>query len=173
MAKSYDSLNDKLISFIKAQKIFFVASAGKEGNVNLSPKGYDTLNIIDEKSCCYLDYPGSGNETAIHMLEDGRVTIMFCSFDEKPLILRLYGRGDVVGRDDERFSSYLNRFEVEHEKIVRQIFLIKIDSVLTSCGYGVPFFDYKGEREQLREWSVKKADEGTLGKYMGSLKRLF
>ena len=172
MAKSYDSLNDKLISFIDEQKVFFVASAAKDGNVNLSPKGYDVLRIINDNACCYLDYPGSGNETALHMEDDGRLSIMFCSFTQKPLILRLYGRGESISRDDERFEGYLDLFDVEEEKIVRQIFYIKIESVLTSCGYGVPFFDYKGEREQLRDWSVKKAHEGTLGKYMGSLERL-
>lgn len=172
MAKSYDSLNEKHLTFINEQKIFFVASAGKEGHVNLSPKGYDTLKIIDRNSCCYLDYPGSGNETASHMNEDGRLTVMFCSFGDKPLILRLYGRGEVVSRDDSRFKGYLDLFHVEEEKIVRQIFLMKIESVLTSCGYGVPFYDYKGEREQLRDWSVRKAKEGTLDKYMGQTERL-
>jgi len=172
MAKSYDSLNNKLISFINEQKVFFVASAGKEGQVNLSPKGYDTFKIIDEKTCCYLDYPGSGNETASHMREDGRLTVMFCSFSNKPLILRLYGRGEAIQSDDERFKTYLKLFQIEEEKVVRQIFLVKIESVLTSCGYGVPFFDYKGERDQLRDWSVRKAKEGTLDKYLGHQERL-
>lgn len=172
MAKKFDALNDSLISFINEQKVFFVASAGKEGPVNLSPKGYDSLRIIDKQSCCYLDYPGSGNETALHMQEDGRLTIMFCSFNEKPLILRLYGRGELISRNDERFRGYLDLYQVEDERVVRQIFFMKIDSVLTSCGYGVPFYDFRGERTQLRDWSVKKAKEGTLDKYMGQAKRL-
>lgn len=172
MAKSYDSLNEKLISFINEQKVFFVSSAGKTGNVNLSPKGYETFKILDNNSCCYLDYPGSGNETAMHMREDGRLTIMFCSFSEKPLILRLYGKGEVISRHDERFRAYVDLFNIEEEGIVRQIFVMNIESVLTSCGYGVPFYEYKGERTQLKDWSVKKAREGALDKYMGQSERL-
>ena len=171
MAKSYNSLNNDLKQFIKEQKIFFVASAAKTGNVNLSPKGYDSLRIIDDSLICYLDYPGSGNETANHMMEDGRVTMMFCSFTKNPLIMKIYGKGEPLRPDDERFPEYLELFDVESNEIareiVRQIFLIKIDSVLTSCGYGVPFFDYEGERDHLKKWALKKSDDGTLTEFMG------
>lgn len=172
MAKSYDALNNKLINFIKEQKIFFVASAAKAGNVNLSPKGYDSLRIIDHSLICYLDYPGSGNETANHMMEDGRLTIMFCSFTKNPLIMKIFGKGEAILPDDERFPEYFELFDVENKEIVRQVFLIKIDSVLTSCGYGVPFFDYKGERDQLKCWAIKKAKAGTLGEFMGKVKKI-
>lgn len=176
MAKSYNSLNSDLKRFMKEQKIFFVASAAKSGNVNLSPKGYDSLRIIDDSLICYLDYPGSGNETAIHMMEGGRLTIMFCSFTKNPLIMKIYGKGESLLPYDERFPQYLKLFDVEASEIageiVRQIFLIKIDSVLTSCGYGVPFFDYVGEREQLKSWALKKAGAGTLGEFMGRLKKI-
>ena len=172
MAKSYNSLNSDLKQFINQQKVFFVASAAKTGNVNLSPKGYDSLRIIDDSLICYLDYPGSGNETANHMMEDGRVTMMFCSFTKNPLIMKIYGKGEPLLPDDERFPEYFKLFDVENKEIVRQIFLIKIDSVLTSCGYGVPFFDYEGERDQLKSWAIKKAKNGTLGEFMGKLKKI-
>lgn len=172
MAKSYGSLNNKLKDFIKRQKIFFVASAAKTGNVNLSPKGYDSLRIIDDSHICYLDYPGSGNETANHILDGGRLTLMFCSFTSDPLIMKIYGEGESLRPGNQRFPEYLKLFNIENEEIVRQIFLIKIDSVLTSCGYGVPFFDYKGEREQLKSWAIKKAEAGTLGEFMGKIKNL-
>ena len=167
MAKTYRSLNGRLREFIKEQKIFFVASASGDGKVNLSPKGYDALRIIDDNRVCYLDYPGSGNETARHMNEDGRLTIMFCSFGKKPMIMRLYGRGKAVSKDDNRFDEYLSLFDEENVDIVRQVICIDIESVVTSCGYGVPLYDFMGERDELRSWSAKKAAKGTLGKYMG------
>ncbi len=167
MAKFYNSLNGKLRKFISEQKIFFTASAATDGNVNLSPKGYDSLAIIDDSRVCYLDYPGSGNETAMHVQEDGRITIMYCSFGKNPMIMKLYGRGDVISKGDVKFEEYFALFEEKNLDIVRQIICIDIESVVTSCGYGVPFFDYRGEREQLKTWAEKKAKEGTLDEYMG------
>lgn len=170
MAKLYDTLNETLKQFIHEQKLFFVASVAAGENVNLSPKGYETLAIIDNTTVCYLDYPGSGNETATHTRSGGRLTMMFCSFEKKPLILRLYGEGEVVSTEDERFDKLISLFKEKELDIVRQVIVLNIKSVMTSCGYGVPFFEYKGDRNQLRDWSLIKAKEGTLGKYMGKTK---
>ena len=170
MAKIYKTLNKALKQFISEQKLFFVATATEGENVNLSPKGYETFAIIDDTTVCYLDYPGSGNETAEHTRADGRLTMMFCSFDKKPLILRLYGEGESVRPKDERFGRLISLFEENELEIVRQVIVLNIKTVMTSCGYGVPFFEYKGDRSQLRDWSLIKAREGTLGKYMGKAK---
>jgi len=170
MAKMYKTLNKSLKQFMAEQKLFFVATAAEGENVNLSPKGYETLAVIDDSTVCYLDYPGSGNETANHTRTDGRLTMMFCSFDRKPLILRLYGEGDVVSKKDGRFGGLISLFKEKEIGIVRQIIVLNIKSVMTSCGYGVPFFEYKGDRNQLRDWSLIKAREGTLDKFMGKTK---
>ncbi len=167
MAKIYKTLNKTLKEFIAEQKLFFVATATEAESINLSPKGYESLAIIDDSTVCYLDYPGSGNETANHTKADGRLTMMFCSFEKKPLILRLYGEGEVVSIADDRFDKLISLFKEKEMDIVRQVIVLNIKSVMTSCGYGVPFFEYKGDRNQLRDWSLIKAKDGTLGKYMG------
>jgi len=167
MAKIYNELNETLKRFISEQKLFFVATAAAGENVNLSPKGYEALAVIDDSTVCYLDYPGSGNETARHARSDGRLTMMFCSFDSKPLILRLYGEGEAVSKKDGRFGGLISLFKEKEIGIVRQIIVLNIKSVMTSCGYGVPFFEYKGDRNQLRDWSLIKAREGSLDRFMG------
>src|ERR1700712_560817 len=103
MAKFQEELNDSLIKIIGEQKIFFTASAPNDGRINLSPKGIDTFHCLDNKTVAYLDLTGSGNETAAHIAENGRMTIMFCSFSDKPIILRLYGKGEIVGRNHENW----------------------------------------------------------------------
>ena len=158
MAKFYEQLNDTLKGFIEEQKIFFTASAPAEGRVNLSPKGIDTFRCLDATTVAYLDLTGSGNETAAHVLENGRLTIMFCSFTEKPLILRLYGKGRVVSRDSvewKKLAPHFRSFTGE-----RQIIVLQIESLQTSCGFGVPVFELKEEREMLIEWAEKKGDTG-------------
>ena len=105
MAKFQDELNTALINFIADQKIFFTASAPSDGRINLSPKGIDTFRFLDNKTVAYLDLTGSGNETAAHISENGRLTVMFCSFSEKPLILRLYGTGEVIGRNHDNWDK--------------------------------------------------------------------
>ena len=158
MAKFYPELNDNLTDFIAAQKIFFTASAARNGRVNVSPKGIDTFRCLDAKTVAYLDLTGSGNETAAHISENGRLTIMFCSFSEKPLILRLYGRGKVVRPqhpDWEKMSAPFKSFIGE-----RQIIILHIDSLQTSCGFGVPVFEAAAERTRLVEWAEKKGADG-------------
>lgn len=158
MAKFYSQLDESLRNFIDAQKIFFTGTAAKEGRVNVSPKGMDTFRYIDNKTVAYLDLTGSGNESAAHLNENGRMTIMFCSFSEKPLILRLYGTGTVILPRHEKWERYYSMFEPLPGK--RQIIVLNIDAAQTSCGYGVPVYDFKEERPTLREWATKKGEEG-------------
>ncbi len=170
MGKTYKQLNEKLKNFISEQKIFFVASATEAGRVNLSPKGYDTLRIIDDNHILYLDYPGSGNETARHIAAEGRLTVMFTSFGEKPQILRLYGKGEVVSKEAARFDELFELFSRHERTAVRQIIVVSIEEIETSCGFGTPYFEYKGERENLERWAKKEASKGPLGKCLDGIK---
>jgi|Deesub1362A_J573_1020465.scaffolds.fasta_scaffold09491_2 hypothetical protein len=168
MAEFYPELNEELKRFIEAQRIFFVASAPPDGGrVNISPKGYKTFSVIDSKTVAYIDYPGSGNETARHIAQGGMVTVMFCSFDAKPMVLRLYCRGEVLPLDEAERRGLLARMKLEVPSYARQVILLHIQEVMTSCGYGVPYYKYLGERETLREWCKRKQAEGKLEEYMG------
>jgi hypothetical protein len=158
MAKFYSEINETLQKFIEEQKIFFTATAPRTGRVNLSPKGIDTFRCIDNKTVAYLDLTGSGNETAAHLNEDSRMTIMFCSFSEKPLILRLYGQGKVIRARDKQWSSYYSYFHSLPGE--RQIIVLNVESVQTSCGYGVPMYEFKEERKTLIDWATKKGEQG-------------
>ena len=158
MAKFYDRLNDKLQAFITEQKIFFTATAPHSGRINLSPKGIDTFRCVDLTTVAYLDLTGSGNETAAHLYENGRMTIMFCSFDDNPLILRLYGMGKVINYNSDRFEQLHSLFP--QTPGARQIILLNIESVQTSCGFGVPIYELKQERKTLVDWAAKKGRSG-------------
>lgn len=149
MAKIYDVLDDRLIAFIKAQKMFFVATAplSAQGSVNVSPKGYDSLAVIDERTVAYADLGGSGIETLAHLRENGRITLMFCAFEGPASILRLYGRGEAVNFDEPGFAGKLALFPAIER--ARSVITIHVDRIADSCGWGVPFMDFKGEREQL------------------------
>jgi hypothetical protein len=157
MGKFYSRLTQELQDFIKEQKIFFTATAPIEGRINLSPKGMDTFRCIDSKTVAYLDLIGSGNETSAHLEENGRMTVMFCSFAEQPLILRLYGKGRVIrprDRDWETFYELFPSFPGE-----RQIIVMEIESAQTSCGYGVPIYDFREERAALLNWAKRKGEK--------------
>ena len=158
MAKQFDKLGDNHIEFIKKQKIYFVATAATQSRVNLSPKGLDSLRIIDANTVHWLNLTGSGNETAAHLLEDTRMTIMFCSFDTVPLILRLYGNAEVVHKSDDQWLQLNQRFEKNIS--ARQIFKLNIDLVQTSCGYGVPNFTFEGDKPTMRTWAENKGEKG-------------
>ncbi|HEX8352103.1 MAG TPA: pyridoxamine 5'-phosphate oxidase family protein [Pyrinomonadaceae bacterium] len=160
MAKFYAQLDDTLRSFIGEQKIFFTATAPSEGRVNLSPKGMDTFRCIDERTVAYLDLTGSGNETAAHLAENGRMTVMMCSFSERPLILRLYGRGRVVHPGDGEWDGLRGHFPVPGFPGERQIVILEVESAQTSCGFAVPVYELKEERQTLAEWTLKKGDDG-------------
>src|SRR5262245_57489944 len=151
MAQFYESLSPNLIDFIRQQPLFFVATAAKESRVNLSPKGLDSLRVLNEHTVAYLDMTGSGNETAAHVKHDGRLTMMFCSFGEKPLILRLYGRGEVVRQGDGRWDDLMARFTPAMGQ--RQIIVLHVESVQTSCGFGVPRMQLIDNRTDLADWA--------------------
>ncbi len=154
MASFKPELSSDLIDFIRVQPIFFTASGTGRGRINLSPKGIDSFRVLDPKTVCYLDYIGSGNETAAHIQHDGRLTIMFCSFGEKPLILRLYGKGDVIRPGCPRFVELSKLFDMKAG--VRQIIALTIESLQTSCGFGVPEMSLVRHRDTLNEWCEKK-----------------
>lgn len=161
MAKQYDALNDSLREFILRQHIFFTASATADSRVNVSPREIGALRLLDDNTACYLDRTGSGNETAAHMLADGRLTIMVCAFEGPPQILRLYGRGESVGWDTEAFRDLIDRHYGGAVPLgTRQIMKLRFDLVQTSCGYGVPLFDYTGERAAIENWHDNKGPEG-------------
>ncbi len=152
MAAVYEHLNDKLTDFIRRQKLFFVATAplSEEGSVNLSPRGYDSLAIIDPRTVAYADLGGSGIETHAHLRENGRITLMFCAFEGPAMILRLYGRGESCSFDEPGFAEKLKLFPGFER--ARAVVTVRLTRIADSCGWGVPFFDFKGERDQLRRW---------------------
>jgi hypothetical protein len=158
MAKQYPDISETLQHFINAQKIYFVATAAKDGRVNVSPKGMDTFRILNKNKVAWLNLTGSGNETAAHLLDINRMTIMFCDFNDRPMILRLYGTAEVTHTKDAAWSGKAALFPALPGS--RQIFEMNVDLVQTSCGFGVPLFDYQGDRDNLTQWATNKGDEG-------------
>ena len=150
-------ITPSLKEFIENQKIFFTGTAATEGRVNISPKGIDTFRVIDSNKIVWLNLTGSGNETAAHLIQNNRMTIMFCSFEEAPLILRLYGNANIYHTEDKEFNQYINLFEEIAGS--RQIIEMEVDLVQTSCGYAVPFLDFKEERNQLNSWAGEQGSE--------------
>jgi len=135
-----------------------VGTAGNEGRVNLSPKGMDSLRILNDHQVIWLNLTGSGNETAAHLLEQSRMTLMFCAFEGNPLILRIYGKARAIHPRDAEWEEQITLFPKYPGS--RQIFLLDIDSVQTSCGFAVPNYSYKEDREELINWSEKLGEEG-------------
>lgn len=158
MGKQLAHITPELEAFIKKQKIFFVGTAMREGRVNISPKGMDTFRVIGPNHIIWLSLTGSGNETATHLQESDRITIMFCAFEGKPMILRLYGHAQVYHERDPQFGEHIALFPKMAG--ARQIMDMKVDLVQTSCGFAVPFMDYKEERTVLKNWADKQGDEG-------------
>lgn len=157
MAKQFPNIPKALQNFIAEQHVFFVGSADVDGRVNISPKGMDSLKILDENRVIWLNLTGSGNETAPHTQAVNRMTIMFCSFTKKPLILRLYGTVKCYHRTDAEFEGLSAIFP--NFKGKRQVFDVQVEMVQTSCGYAVPFYEFKEERTRLVDWSEKKEDD--------------
>lgn len=169
MGKMMDALDDYLTSFIDAQHVFFVATAAADGRVNLSPKGLDSLKVLTPNRVVWLNLTGSGNETAAHVLEVNRITLMFCAFEGPPLILRLYGKAKCHHPRDPEWKELESHFTMIPG--ARQIVDVEIESVQTSCGFGVPFMDFKGDRDTLEVWGVNKGQEG-VEKYWSDKNRL-
>lgn len=157
MATQYSEISDKLTSFINSQHIFFVATATEDSRINLSPKGMDSLKVINKNRVIWLNVTGSGNETAAHVKQSPRMTIMFTSFKGAPLILRLYGSAKVIHQGDAEWDELYALLKPLPG--ARQIFDVDIDLVQTSCGMGVPYLDYVEDRELLNEWARKKGED--------------
>lgn len=158
MAQQFPALTDRLIDFIRAQHLFFVGTATADSRVNISPKGMDALRIINANRLMWLNVTGSGNETAAHVQHHPRMTIMFAAFTGKPLILRLYGKATAIHQRDPEWQSLYPQFDPLPG--ARQIFMLDIDLVQTSCGMAVPLFDYIGDRELLNNWAEKHGEAG-------------
>ena len=159
MGAVLDALDQKLIDWIGEQHVFFVATAPAEGgHVNLSPKGHDALRVLDPTTVAYLDLTGSGAETIAHTRENGRMTIMLCAFDGPPLILRLYGAGTAHAVGSPRYEELVERFPAIPG--ARAVIELAIDRVQTSCGYSIPFMDYREERPTLQQWAARKGQDG-------------
>lgn len=158
MGQRYETIPPKMIDFIRRQKLFFVATAAPGGRVNLSPKGMDSLRVLDDGRVLWLNVTGSGNETAAHLRESPRMTLMFAAFEGNPLILRIYGTARAVHPRDSGWASLYALFEPLPG--ARQIFDLRVELVQTSCGFGVPLFDYVGQRDELTRWSERKGEEG-------------
>jgi hypothetical protein len=158
MAKQYPDISDTLQEFIEKQKIFFVATAAKDGRVNVSPKGMDSFRVLGKNKIAWLNVTGSGNETAAHLKDTNRMTIMFCAFEDQPKILRLYGSAKVFHSRDREWPEKLAYFP----KLAgsRQVFEMDVDLVQTSCGFGVPLFEYVEDRDTLTVWATNKGEEG-------------
>ena len=158
MAKQLPHLTAPLQNFITNQNIFFVATAMREGRINLSPKGMDSFRILGPNRIIWLNLTGSGNETAAHLKKHDRMTIMFCAFEGKPLILRLYGTAKSYHERDGEFHKHIKAFPDSFG--ARQIIDMEIESVQTSCGFGVPNMEFKENRTMLKTWAEKKGEEG-------------
>ena len=158
MGKVYSEVTDELAEWIAEQKVFFVATAAPDGLINLSPKGLDTLKVISPNRCIWLNLTGSGNETAAHLLESDRITLMLCAFEGKPLILRIYGHARVIQSNSPGWDTLLSYFP--DISGARQIVDVTVDKVQTSCGFGVPLLEFKAERDMLTKWSDSKGPEG-------------
>ncbi len=157
MAKQFDALQPDHIRFITDQPMFFTASAGPDGRVNVSPKGMDSLRVLGPNRIAWMNLTGSGNETAGHLLENPRVTLMWCSFGARPLILRAYGTAQTIHPPDDGWSEKAALFPPHRS--ARQIFEMSIDMVQTSCGYAVPLMSFEGERETMQKWVDDKTDD--------------
>ncbi len=163
MGTLYDRLEPKHIEFIAKQPMFFVATAPKEGRMNLSPKGLDSLRVISPERVQWLNFIGSSNETAAHLLEDHRITLMFCSFGEKPLILRIYGTAKTIHPDDPEWETVAVQFPPSIG--ARQVVDVNVETVHISCGFGVPVMELIGQRDTLTNWIEKKGEEGLVQYY--------
>ncbi|GGG51237.1 pyridoxamine 5'-phosphate oxidase [Pseudohongiella nitratireducens] len=158
MAERFERMLAEHQAFIEQQHMYFVGTAAPDGYVNVSPKGRDTLRVLNENQVAWLNLTGSGNETAAHLLEANRMTVMFCSFDRQPLILRLYGKVRCIQATDPDWYEWLAQFG--NPAGARQVFVLDIALVQTSCGFAVPFYTFDGERDTLDKWAMKKGEDG-------------
>jgi hypothetical protein len=160
MGRAYDQVTPQIAAIVRAQHVFFVATApsGSDGHVNLSPKGLDTFAVLGPREVAYLDLTGSGAETIAHLCDNGRVTVMFCTFEGPPMIVRIYGRGEVVPIADPRYDALAAHF-VPHPG-ARAVIRVDVERVSSSCGHAVPEMTFVGARTRLDEWSESQGPDG-------------
>ncbi|MGL5819817.1 MAG: pyridoxamine 5'-phosphate oxidase family protein [Phycicoccus sp.] len=158
MATQYPEITDRLAAFIARQQMYFVATAARDGRVNVSPKGLDSLRVVTPNRVLWLNGTGSGNETAAHLLDSPRMTVMFCAVEGKPLILRLYGTAHALHHGDGGWAEALELFPPMAG--ARNVFDLNVDLVQTSCGFGVPMFDHVGQRDLMASWADTKGPDG-------------
>ncbi|MES2096620.1 MAG: pyridoxamine 5'-phosphate oxidase family protein [Pseudomonadota bacterium] len=170
MAEFFVSLSDQHIAFVRRQPVFFVATAAADARINLSPNGMDSFRVLSPTRVAYLDVQGSGNETNAHLIADGRITIMFCAFDNPALIFRIYGKGRAVLPQDADWGELAGAFTLLPG--TRQIFVIDVDQVQTSCGWGVPHMSFERERQTLSKYHVQHSEEDRQAKYAVRLKSI-
>lgn len=158
MATQYPEITDRLARFIDEQQMFFVATAARDGRVNVSPKGLDSLRVLGSNRVVWLNGTGSGNESAAHILDTPRMTLMFCALSGKPLILRLYGTARAIHDGDAEWDELVALFPPMRG--ARNIFDVDVDLVQTSCGFGVPLFEYREQRTLMDSWAANKGPDG-------------
>jgi pyridoxamine 5'-phosphate oxidase-like protein len=157
VGKQFDRIEDAHKKFIEQQHMFFCATAAPDGLVNVSPKGMDSLRVMGPNRICWMNITGSANETAGHLLDHKRMTLMWCSFTTRPIILRTYGSARAVHPDDADWDRLAALFPTHRS--ARQVFDLSIDLVQTSCGYAVPFMEYAGERDTMQKWVDARSDD--------------
>jgi len=159
MGKVYQEITDKWQQWISKQQMFFVATAplSEEGHINLSPKGIDTFRVLSPTTVAYLDLTGSGVETIAHLQENGRIVIMFCAFDGAPNIFRLYGKGLVFRKDSQEYTALIDHFPVYPG--IRSIIKVDVSRIADSCGFGVPLYEYQGQRDMLIQYNERKTEK--------------
>jgi hypothetical protein len=162
MGKRYNALSSDLQAWIAQQKLFFVATAplAADGHVNCSPKGADTFRILNDRAVAYLDMTGSGIETVAHVQENRRIVIMFCAFEGSPKTVRLHGEAEVLYPDHPEFSELGQKFEPHLS--ARAIIRVNLIRISDSCGFGVPRFDFVGQRDTMDRWAEAKGCDGLI-----------
>ena len=158
MGKRFNEIGDQRREFIEQQKMFFVGTADSDGRVNVSPKGMDSFKVMGDNRVVWLNMTGSGNETAAHLIENDRMTIMFCAFEGSPMILRLFGHARVIHPRDSEWDGLFSMFRAIPG--ARQIMDMQVDLVQESCGMAVPLFDFNEQRDLLVQWADRKGDQG-------------
>ncbi|MDQ1684074.1 MAG: hypothetical protein QOC82_811 [Frankiaceae bacterium] len=160
MGKVFDGIDDALAAWIRTQPVWFVATAplAADGRVNVSPRGLDSLSILGPHRIAWVDFTGSGVETIAHLRENGRISVMFCSFDKRPRVVRLHGTGRVVPPGEPEYDDVVAR-HAPHPS-TRAVVVVEVTRVSDSCGYGVPVMDFVGERDLLRLGAEKRGPDG-------------
>lgn len=162
MGKEYQEIDDRIQRWIERQHLFFVSTAplASDGLINCSPKGLNGLRVLGRRQIAYADAGGSGIETVAHLKENGRIVIMLCAFDGPPKIFRFYGTGRPVEPHDEGFDALLPMFP--DMPTIRNFIVIDVECIRDACGYGVPLYEFKRERDSLANWAAEKSAEELL-----------